>query len=147
MKVKEVMRPRRAKSGELGLFPTCQRGFDLLASLDVAERDVMVALNTARNPRHHRLFFALVNIVKENAPVEITTEAIVLSIKHGVGHVIEWTDPHGEVHRDALSISFESMSQKDFNEFFNKAIRYVCEVMLKDTSFDDVRQQIYDAVQ
>ena len=147
MKVKEVLRPRLSKSGELGLFPTCQRGFDLLASLAAKERDVMVALHTARSPQHHRLFYALVNIVKENAPVEITTEAIVLSIKHGVGHVIEWTNPSGEVHRDALSISFESMSQKDFNEFFNQAIRYVCEVMLQHTSFDTVRQQIYDAVQ
>jgi len=146
MQAHEVFAPARVRGGGLALVPVDDAGQALVASL-LSKRDgVMVTVRSARNPKHHRLFFALLKLVQDSAPVEITTEALLLCIKHGVGHVEEWTDLDGVVHERALSISFESMSQADFNQFFDAAIRFVCEQLLDGADNQGLKNEIMETV-
>ena len=145
MQAHEVFAPARVRGGGLALVPVDQAGQELVASLLSKPDGVMVTVRSARNPKHHRLFFALLKMVQDSAPVEITTEALLLCIKHGVGHVEEWTDLDGVVHERALSISFESMPQKEFNAFFDAAIRFVCKRLLVGSEFEAVKREVLDA--
>ncbi len=104
-------------------------------------RDALIQAETKelRNPGHHRKFFALVNLVFENAPESVvtnyqTTELFLAALKISVGHCdVVWA--RSPQHRNQYvpchipkSISFAKMDQHEFEQFYDRC----CDVIIRD---------------
>ena len=83
-----------------------------------------------RNPRHHRKYFALLNLVVSNTEKfkDVNHLRMILAIE--CGHYDELIDPlSGEVRIIPKSISFSSMGQDEFSELYSKSLDYCCKVL------------------
>lgn len=137
------------------LTPVDDEGRDALAKIRDG-RDVMVEVRRARNPRHHRLYWALINFVKlhainadgeslfENADLEIIHTAV----KIATGFVRTFVDTTtGKTAFVPLSIAFESLDQTQFEEFFNTATKIIASRWLPPgTTPEDVRRELIELV-
>lgn len=101
---------------------------------------VKAEVKRARNLSHHRKFFGgLVTFVAERHPVFNTREKALAAVKLAVGHV-DWT-PHpatGELVPIPKSISFDSMEQGEFDEFYTAAIDATLAHLIPDADRDEV---------
>jgi len=146
-------------------FRVDQRGYLVPSSEEALEafralkqgRDVMVAIKVARNPRHHKLLFALLNFVRLHAVNRDTHESlfdtatidmILTALKIATGHVEIYTDTAtGGTVAVPKSIAFESLDQVAFSRFFNAAIETITTRWLPPgTVAEDVRLHIEDMV-
>jgi len=91
--------------------------------LDVPEgKDLSIKLSRTRSARQHRLFWSLMQIVVDNHPYYLRPEQLVEWLKLRLGYVEEIMFHNGEMMTKLSSISFTSMGQIEFQEFFNKAL-------------------------
>lgn len=106
--------------------PTDEDGLrELHAHKDGAE--FRMTIQGARNPKQHRLFFALVKIAAEQDPeYEGNTERARHDILRTLGHVDYEVDRDGTAHVNVKSISFSAMTQAEFNDLFQHAVNLVC---------------------
>lgn len=125
------------------LVPVDQEGLDVLAALR-NERDVEVVLKQPRNPRHHRLLFALLNFITTHSDLFASTEAALTGLKIACGLVDPYIDPaSGKTFFVPRSISFSSMDQTAFAAFFDRAVYVVTERwMPAGTTAESVRAEI-----
>lgn len=94
-------------------------------------RVAYVEIITARNPKQHRLMFALLSLLVENGYFP-TTEAALTAVKVAAGHVVPFIDPKtGETFLTVKSVSFSNMRQAEFDEFFQAALKAVAERWLE----------------
>ena len=116
------------------LVPVDDAGRELLAKLKEG-RDVGCSIVQHRNPRHHRLFFAIVKFVQMhavdaegNSLFEHTdTETLRAAIKLATGLVRTFVDLEtGQLVAVPKSISWGAMDQTKFNEFFQQACATIC---------------------
>jgi hypothetical protein len=91
--------------------------------LNVPEgKDLSIKLSRTRSARQHRLFWSLMQIVVDNHPYYLRPEQLVEWLKLRLGYVEEIMFHNGEMMTKLSSISFTSMGQIEFQEFFNKAL-------------------------
>ena len=84
-----------------------------------------------RNPKHHRKFMALLQLIAENSETYNTVERALVAVKLCTGHFDLMADPvTGEIIRIPKSINFESMPQEEFDLFYSAAIDSVLQVIL-----------------
>lgn len=108
------------------LIATDKESWDALSKLP---DDVTLTVETkrARNPDHHRKFFALLQIAFENQQTDFPTlEAMLDAIKIEMGHAELRKKLSGETYWAPKSISFHSMGQDRFAEFYNQALDLIC---------------------
>lgn len=90
-----------------------------------------------RNVQHHRKFFALIRIVFDNMPEQYdrhfpTQDDLRHELIKRAGFFKEYTDLKGIKQYRAESISFDSMSQKRFDELYDR----VLDVVVRWFAFD-----------
>lgn len=85
---------------------------------------VWVEIRAARNVKQHRYLFALLRIIVDH-DVYPTTDAALLALKFATGLVDSFKLKDGVVHMIPKSISFASMRQAEFQEWFDAAIKVV----------------------
>lgn len=83
-----------------------------------------------RSLRHHRLFFALLEIVGECQDEPWTKDQTLTWVKVAAGHTDPVYDRDGKVTFIPRSISFDSMSQDEFRAFFDAAVQAVLDKLL-----------------
>ena len=106
--------------------------------LDVPEgKDLSIKLSRARSTKQHRLFWSLMQIVVDNHPYYLRPEQLVEWLKLRLGYVEEIMFHNGEMMTKLSSISFSSMGQIEFQEFFNKAL-YVIATEVSQTSEENL---------
>jgi hypothetical protein len=110
------------KNGK-SLTPVDDEGLEVLARLKEG-RDVMVDVVASRNIRHHRLFFGALRFIQLHSPnmcrVPIQKMRGILLI--ATGHCDTIVDAEtGKVGYMPHSMSFASMDQSEFNQFFDAA--------------------------
>lgn len=127
------------------LRPVDDAGLDILCALKEG-RQVMVHIHAARNPRHHRLLFALIGMAIAGGAWEGDEDSLLDYIKYGVGHTRTSIDPAGKVHIVPKSIAYESMPQDAFRKFFDRAVWLVCHRLLANDNWEPVRDEIIAAV-
>lgn len=128
------------------LVPMDEAAQDTLRSIKNG-REVLVEIKTPRNPRHHRLFFGLLNLLVENSGVFIKVEDALKRVKIACGEVDELIDADtGQVFYTLRSIAFASMDQTRFSALFDLAVKVITERWLVGTSQDDLRQRVYELV-
>jgi hypothetical protein len=136
---KAVFRKRDART----LAAVDQEGLDLLARIK-GNRDVVVEVKQARNPRHHRLLWAMLKLIADHTDRFPSTAAALTALKVACGEVDPVIDPvSGEVFWTTRSIAFESMSQVEFAAFFDRAVNIVANRwMPPHTTPESVRAEI-----
>lgn len=127
----------------------CLRPVNSLAdeSLAKLKHGDVVALDF-RKPRclgHHRLYWALMQLVAENMDGEFSAEVVSDVVKIRAGHVTVVKTAKGEVFLPA-SISFASMDQIQFNEFFDRALRVVVRDIIPGLNSDALRAEVEQIV-
>lgn len=90
-----------------------------------------------RNVQHHRKFFALIRVVFDNMPEQFdrhfpTKDDLRHELIKRAGFFKEYTDLKGIKQYRAESISFDSMSQKRFDELYDR----VLDVVVRWFAFD-----------
>jgi hypothetical protein len=86
-----------------------------------------IEFSTPRHGKHHRKFFALMQLIAENSEVYDTAEKALIAVKLCTGHLDLMPHPEtGEIVQIPRSVSFESMGQEDFEAFYDAALKAVC---------------------
>lgn len=115
---------------------------------DVPEKTIVtISFSVTRNIRHHRMFFALLQVVYDAQPDPKqfpTVEKLLDAIKMATGYVREVRDIHGKTHIVPDSISFGRMDQTAFRQFFDSALDVINRYILPGISSRDVEQRIAD---
>lgn len=123
-----------------GLRPVNSIASDKLAKLKLGD---VVAVDV-RKPRclgHHRLYWALCQVVSDNMDGDYSAEVVSDVIKLRTGHVTVVKTRKGEVFLPK-SISFAALDQVAFNEFFDRAIKVVVADIIPGINSDALRQEV-----
>ena len=112
-----------------GLSPVDDWDREKLSQFAVGEY-VRVELKKPRNPRHHRLFFAMLNVVHRNLPEELqeqypTVERLRKAITFEAGWFDETVGLDGQVFLTPRSIAWENMDQIEFSRYFDEAMQVI----------------------
>ncbi len=107
------------------LRPAQEQDAELWSHLKIAEREVVkVQVSRPRNYRFHCKFFAMLGIILKNQEHYTSTKELLAVCKLRIGHVDVVQTPQGE-ERWPASISFASMDEAGFSDFYNKAVDWV----------------------
>lgn len=125
------------------LRPADETGSDALRK--VANGDfVTIEIKQPRNIHHHRLFWALMTIVWDNADHERypTIEDLTAAVKIASGLRTRIELPNGEIGFIPGSIAFHKMDQTAFSAFYNRVCDLVAKYFLPGVSSDSLRQEV-----
>jgi hypothetical protein len=144
-----ILRKRAARVGEVGLFSVDDEGYELLAKLP-HNRDVGCDVIRRRNPRHHRLFYAILKFVQMHSPMmaEVPIEKLKAAIKIATGFGDTFVDMEtGHAVFVPASLSFAATDQDKFGAFFDAACRVIAERWMPDgTTPESVRAELIEMV-
>jgi hypothetical protein len=129
-----------------GLRPVDDIGTQALSRLKQGDV-VMVEYSRPRNPRHHRLFFALLNIVANNSPHYDDPEQVLLALKIATGHVVPHIAFDGKTYMVPQSIAFNKMDQDAFDRFFDKCVDIVVRRFLPGVTDAELRAELESMTQ
>jgi hypothetical protein len=95
----------------------------------------------------HRKFFALLSFTIDHMPEHLedfypNTEKLRKAIAIEMGHCEESVLFDGTIYREAKSISFASMDNDAFNDFYQKAIDIILKYILKGVEQDVLEEMI-----
>jgi hypothetical protein len=87
-----------------------------------------VTFSSARNPKFHRMVFAVANMIIENAPHKSYWSGkdayhFIKAVELSHGFVDEMIDCKGEVHLVPKSLAFENMEESEFKRLFDALIK------------------------
>lgn len=129
------------------LVPVDDEGHDALAKVREG-RDVTVEFKKSRNPRHHRLTFALFKFVKMHSDTmaDASIEQIKTAIKLATGFVDTFVDcQSGKTVMVPRSIAWENCDQLEFNQFFDAAVDVIVNRwMAPGSTSEEVRREIIE---
>lgn len=114
---------------------------DLLREIPAGEI-VKAVISRPRNIGHHRLFFAMLNVVWKAQNTFATLDRMLSIIKVGTGH-FETYELDGQKVVEPLSISFAKMDQAAFRQFFDKAVVVILSKILPGVGREDLIREVY----
>lgn len=127
------------------LVPDDRKSADLLSQVKIG-RPVMVKTKTARNPKQHRLLWALASKIAENVERFQDAEHVVHELKIQTGHVERRqinVPGIGLVFQEwPKSIAYESMPQEEFAVWFKRVLDYVAKSIWPGLSTHEIRNEI-----
>lgn len=128
---------------ERGLVAVSEEDENKLAKIPLG-KVVKIAFGSQRNLLHHRKYFKLIQVAWDYQPQTVRDfykdkEIFRKTIELACGHCDVIYDISNERFVEIpRSISFESMSQEDFSELYNKVIRLIVEKFLVHLSPEDL---------
>ena len=132
------------RKGERGMEPANESAQHFWSRLNLGE-ETLSNLTKSRNVRHHRKFFALLHLVYPNQDKYKSFEWFLTEIKFHLGHCdCETID--GRLHLLPRSISFASMDQVAFDEFYQRTIDVILEHFVTGSTEEEMRQQVEQVV-
>ena len=112
----------------------------------VAQGEVVrVELRKVRNPQFHRKFFALLQLVRDSTDAWPTTESLLAGLKLEMGHADQYQARDGQTIMVPRSISFGSMDEIEFAEFYERALVKLAE-MAGGIESDALRDAVLDEI-
>lgn len=127
------------------LIPADEKAEEELRKLKPGQQ-VLVEFKRARNPRQHRLYWALVGVVYEHQSRHATQEDVSDALKVAVGHYEEVGARGDKVIVRPKSISFANMPQDQFEQFFSKVVELVVAKIIPGTSDAELRAHLEEMV-
>ena len=103
-----------------------------------------------RNGKHHRLMFALIDMVFDNMPEQYADqfpnkEILLDELKIQAGHCTFRKTLGGRPVVQSKSIAFDSMGQEEFNIFYTNVIEVICKYFLPGVTSEEVKDEILQA--
>ena len=122
-----------------GLVPTTEDGKEWLAKLPMGEI-LRGKFSRPRNGKHHAKYWAMLGLVASNTE-RLTSDEIHRVIKYrcGIGRIIQtktgpfWLEG---------SISFAKMNQDQFEEFYQRAVGFVCDEIIPGLDNADLEREL-----
>lgn len=105
-----------------------------------------VKIHKDRNPRHHRLFFGLLNLVFQNQQRYLSQEALRFAITIQAGYVDEIRLSGDRVALKPKSISWGKMDQHEFSLFYQAALKAIPELLPELGTVDWERELLTSGV-
>jgi hypothetical protein len=102
---------------------------------------IRIKMYSGRNIRHHRLFFALLQLVFKNQEKYLSLEGLRFAVTIQAGYVEEIKLSGDKVTLKPKSINFTSMNQNEFAEFYAAALAAV-PVLLPDFEGVDLESEL-----
>lgn len=126
-----------------GLKAADQKAQNVLRKIPVGEM-VQCKITNPRNLAHHKKFMKLIDIFWEAAGDWSSPYAVLVELKCRLGHIQKLTIREtGEIMTVPRSISFASMDQTQFEEFYEKALNELC-IMAGGIEPDELRQAVLE---
>ena len=108
--------------------------------------EVMVEVTRPRNIRHHRLFFALVQIIFNNQDRYESEEHLLTALKVALGHCETIVLQSGAPAYIPKSIAFAKMDQVAFDGFFENACQVAIKHWLPTVTSEQLRDEVLEMV-
>lgn len=102
---------------------------------------IMLEAKRPRNLAHHQKFFAMLQVVKENQEHYKSVDDILDAFKFSIGHTRKIQTKRGII-EVPLSISFAALDQDQFNEFYDKAMDFMCAEVIPGLQKEDLRKEL-----
>ena len=99
-------------------------------------------IKRARNPRHHAKLFALLNVILPHQQSYPTTQDLLVAIKIGTGLFDTVRSVDGIPIIIPRSISFASMSQTEFEQWYERVIDLITSRILPSVNRDELNDQV-----
>ncbi len=112
---------------------------DALKKIKIGEV-VKAEITKPRNVKFHRKFMALMQLVFENQTQYAVFEDLLIEVKLKTGHYTEHITTNGVLIYVPKSISFASMDEYEFNDFYTKALNILGKLIKIET--EDLRKQV-----
>ena len=129
------------KKSYLGLVPASRGEFDKLELAKFVDGELYeVDIKKKRNIQFHRKFFALINICYENQEYYKDIDDLRKQLIIDAGFSREVVTHHGEIKTEALSLSFSSMDEIQFEDVYNKVLTEV--MLLLDCDNESINEQL-----
>ena len=125
-----------------GLSAEGEAARELLAAIPLGAT-VVVDITRPRNPRFHRLYWALCQTIAESVGARAEAVSDVIKLRSGHFTVIQTKSERIQVPR---SISFAKMKEPEFRTFFQNACVFICEELLPGMKPGELRKQIEQMV-
>lgn len=124
-----------------GLKGADERALQALRRIKIGET-VLCKVTNPRNLAHHKKFMKLLSVFWEAAGDWSSSYAVLIELKVRLGHVSKvLIRETGEIVSVPRSISFASMDQTEFEQFYEKAINELC-IMAGGIEPDELRQEV-----
>ncbi len=137
MPVEILMRAERGK-----LAPVDMIGVEALDGVPDGAT-LRVKWTRPRNVGHHRLFFALIDVVFQAQDRFATKDDLLDALKIALGHYSVWRIGEREVLRPK-SISFAAMDQAAFEKFYSAAVALILEKVLPGVDRADLDARVHE---
>jgi hypothetical protein len=102
-----------------------------------------VDVKKPRNVKHHRKFWAMLNVVADNLALDIDADTLCEIIKIKTGHVTVVKTKSGLVHIPK-SLKFSKMNQVEFDHFYERAIQVIVSEILCHVTKEEIEQKVLD---
>ncbi len=109
-----------------------------------AHETVTVSIRRSRNGKHHRKLFALLKIVFDNQTAFATTEQLLDALKLATGLFDIGKTVDGIPFTSPRSISFASMCQSEFEQWYDKAVEVILTKILPGVNRADLEAQVLE---
>ena len=125
------------------IFPVDEDGEAMVLAL-AEDKQFMGEFRAARNPRQHRLWWALMTFLHEHNDAFKSKEGADEQIKLDTGHFDRVLNIRtGELREVTRSIAYASLAQKEFNDLFQRACDVICAEYVPGLASDALRDEIY----
>jgi len=131
------MRLAVVKAGPRMIAPADPEAEEWMKGIAVGEM-FFVEPKRPRNPKHHRLAFALFQFVLDATDRFANVDQLLLWLKIQTGHYEEHIEADGRLVYVPKSISFASMTEDAFGEWHTKALEVIRRELLPDMSEHDM---------
>jgi hypothetical protein len=123
------------------LLPVTERDREMLLEIPDG-MDLFVKASRPRSPRQHRLFMALLQLVVDNHPHYTRPEQLLEWLKVRLGYVDETVWHDGRVWFKTQSISFASMGQDKFKQFFTLSVDAITKEVSPELDMDALLAEV-----
>ena len=107
---------------------------------------VRADVRRVRNPKQHRLWWALVTLIHGQQDEWPTIESLSKAILCAAGHGKVIKSKSGIQTLEAKSIAFGNLDQDQFDAILEKSIRVICERILPGVKSDDLRAEVLEMI-
>ncbi len=103
----------------------------------------LIDLKVQRNVKQHKLFFSLLRMVVDNSDEYQSTDELLINLKIATKHVKTIIGYNGQTYYIPQSISFETMDQVEFQEFFKRCIDIICTRFVPTLNSADLEREFW----
>lgn len=129
------------------LVPANEQSLEALRKMKAGEW-FRAEVKLPRNVKHHRKYFALLNAVFPHQTQWPTLKSFQRQMKKALGHG-EWIVSGDGKHKDFIeeSISFASMDQAEFEQFYERAVEIILTRILPAVAREDLDRQVAEIME